>query len=69
MTGGRGIMKRIRSMVVFLAVVLFVAFVMPAGVTAQQFELTFGSPYNVDHPFSKTDQKWFAKIEKETTAG
>jgi TRAP-type transport system periplasmic protein len=61
-------MKKIRSMVVVLAAVLFVAFAMPAGVMAQQavIELTFGSPYNVDHPFSKTDQKWFAKIEKET---
>jgi TRAP-type C4-dicarboxylate transport system substrate-binding protein len=53
-------------MVIVLAAILFVAFAIPAGVMAQQIELTFGSPYNVDHPFSKTDQKWFAKIEKET---
>jgi len=61
-------MERVRSMVVMLAALLFVAFVFPVGVMAQQkvIELTFGSPYNVDHPFSKTDQKWFAKIEKET---
>lgn len=61
-------MERFRSMVVVLAALLFVAFVFPIGVMAQQkvIELTFGSPYNVDHPFSKTDQKWFAKIEKET---
>jgi TRAP-type C4-dicarboxylate transport system substrate-binding protein len=61
-------MKRIRSTVVVLAAILFVAFVMPTGVMAQQkvIELTFGTPYNVDHPFSLTDQKWFAKIEKET---
>jgi TRAP-type C4-dicarboxylate transport system substrate-binding protein len=61
-------MKRIRSTVVVLAAILFVAFAMPAGVMAQQkvIELTYGTPYNVDHTFSKTDQKWFAKIEKET---
>ncbi len=61
-------MERFRSIVVVLAALLFVAFVFPTGVMAQQkvIELTFGSPYNVDHPFSKTDQKWFAKIEKET---
>jgi TRAP-type transport system periplasmic protein len=61
-------MKSIRSLAVFLAAALFVAFAMPAGVMAQQkvIELTFGTPYNVDHPFSKTDQRWFDKIEKET---
>ena len=61
-------MKRIRSMVIVLAAVLFVAFAMPAGVMAQQkvIELTYGTPYGPDHTFSKTDQKWFAKIEKET---
>jgi TRAP-type C4-dicarboxylate transport system substrate-binding protein len=61
-------MERIRNMVLVLAAILFVVFVMPAGVMAQQkvIELTYGTPYNIDHVFSKTDQRWFAKIEKET---
>jgi len=55
-------------MVIALAAILFVAFAMPAGVMAQQkvIELTYGTPYGPDHTFSKTDQKWMAKIEKET---
>jgi TRAP-type C4-dicarboxylate transport system substrate-binding protein len=61
-------MEKIRSVIIVLAALLFVAFVFPAGVMAQQkvIELTYGTPYNVDHTFSKTDKKWFAKIEKET---
>ncbi len=60
-------MKRI-NFVLVLAAILFMAFVMPSGVMAQQkvIELTYGTPYGPDHTFSKTDQKWFAKIEKET---
>jgi len=41
---------------------------MPSGAIAQQkvIELTYGTPYGPDHIFSKTDQRWMAKIEKET---
>jgi TRAP-type transport system periplasmic protein len=61
-------MKRVRIMAVVAAAVLLAAFIVPAGVMAQQkvIELTYGTPYNNDHQFSKTDIKWMAKIEKET---
>lgn len=36
------------------------------GADGNVIELTYGTPYGPDHTFSRTDQKWFAKIEKET---
>ncbi len=61
-------MEKVRVTTIVATAVLFVAFIMPSGVMAQQkvIELTYGTPFNVDHQFSKTDINWMAKIEKET---
>jgi len=56
--------------VVVLAIVAAAfALVLPGHARAQQgkvIELTYGTPYGPDHTFSKSDKRWFAKIEKET---
>ena len=58
-----------RGLVFFWVAVLLMAFVLPGRTMAQPakvIELTYGSPYGPDHTFSRTDKKWFAKIEQET---
>ncbi len=65
----RELRNLVRNFCFFWVVVLSVAFFLPDWTMAQQakvFELTYGSPYGPDHTFSRTDKKWFAKIEKET---
>lgn len=48
---------------------LLISLVLPYHAMAQQpkaIELSYGTPYGPDHTFSRSDKKWFAKIEKET---
>ncbi len=68
-------MKRvmgIHRLVVLVAVAAVAAsfvLMLPGRVPAQQgkvIELTYGTPYGPDHTFSRSDKKWFAKIEQET---
>ena len=56
----------------FLALVVAVSVLcagLPGTVAAQQakvIELSYGTPYGIDHTFSIIDKKWIDKIEKET---
>jgi len=55
-------------MIMLLAVCL-IGLTLPTMGAAQQgkaIELTYGTPYGIEHPFSIVDKKWIEKIEKET---
>ncbi|HVN97933.1 MAG TPA: TRAP transporter substrate-binding protein DctP [Syntrophorhabdaceae bacterium] len=62
-------MKQIkRGLMLFIAACI-IAIILPGIGAAQQgkpIELTYGTPYGVEHTYSIVDQKWMAKIEKET---
>ena len=58
-----------KGFIVLLAAAFILAMVSSGPVLAQQakvIELTYGSPYGADESVSKADQKWMAKIEKDT---
>ncbi|HVN96106.1 MAG TPA: TRAP transporter substrate-binding protein DctP [Syntrophorhabdaceae bacterium] len=62
-------MGRNKYLLMCIVPVILAALMIPCHVMAQQakvIELTYGTPYAADHAFSLTDQKWIAKIEKET---
>jgi TRAP-type C4-dicarboxylate transport system substrate-binding protein len=62
-------MQRVRNGIVLLIAVCFIALALPGITTAQQgkvIELTYGTPYGVDHTYSIIDKRWMAKVEKET---
>lgn len=62
-------MQKVRTGIVLLIAVCLIALALPGITQAQQgkvIELTYGTPYGIDHPFSVTDKKWMDKIEKET---
>ncbi|HVN98373.1 MAG TPA: TRAP transporter substrate-binding protein DctP [Syntrophorhabdaceae bacterium] len=54
--------------IIVLLMTAFVFMVLTVQSHAQQkvIELTYGTPFPADHTYSKADQKWIAKIEKET---
>lgn len=69
--GFRSKMKTTGKALMFLtAMFLSVGFITsPERGYARQngvIELTYGTPYGPDHLFSKTDKKFFAKVERET---
>lgn len=54
---------------IFIITVLFLAFFCPGYVAAQTgkvIELTYATSFPPDHPMSRPDILWIAKIEKET---
>ena len=62
-------MKRARNGIILLVAACFIVVALPGITMAQQnkvIEITYGTPYAVDHMFSVTDKKWMAKVEKET---
>ncbi len=62
-------MQRVKNCVVLLIAVCFITLALPDITAAQQdkvIELTYGTPYGVDHSFSVVDKRWMAKVEKET---
>ena len=63
-------MKDQRNVFITVAAACFVALLLPHIAAAQQgkvIELSFGTAFGVDNPFSIVDAKWIAKIEKETS--
>jgi TRAP-type C4-dicarboxylate transport system substrate-binding protein len=61
-------MSKVRCAGLVIAVIIAIVFVMSGFAPAQDkvIELTYGSTYGADHPFSMVDKKWIEKIEKET---
>ncbi|HVN97716.1 MAG TPA: TRAP transporter substrate-binding protein DctP [Syntrophorhabdaceae bacterium] len=62
-------MRKVRNTIGLLMAVCLISVILPCFAAAQQqkvIELTYGTPYGVDHPFSVVDRKWMAKVEKET---
>jgi TRAP-type C4-dicarboxylate transport system substrate-binding protein len=62
-------MKRTRNSIILLVAACFIVVGLPGITMAQQnkvIEITYGTPFGVDHPFSVTDRKWMAKVERET---
>ncbi|HVN97990.1 MAG TPA: TRAP transporter substrate-binding protein DctP [Syntrophorhabdaceae bacterium] len=62
-------MKKIGNGILLLVAMFLVVAGFSANAVAQQnkvIEITYGTPYPVDHMFSITDRKWMDKIEKET---
>lgn len=62
-------MAKVRSLMVVLLGMMFLFALVPAFLTtaqAQTIELRYASPYAPQHPYSLADQKWMAKIEKDT---
>ena len=59
-----------RNMFVALsAVAVFLATVISGSALAKDaapIQLTYGTPFAAEHPFSQIDQRWIAKIEKDT---
>ncbi|HVN97986.1 MAG TPA: TRAP transporter substrate-binding protein DctP [Syntrophorhabdaceae bacterium] len=62
-------MKRIGNGILLLVAISLIITGFSGTAVAQQnkvIELTFGTPFPVDHMFSVTDKKWMDKVEKET---
>jgi len=62
-------MQKIRNAAVLLTAAFFAVLVIPCYTTnaqAQAIELTYGTPYGIDHTFSMADKKWMEKVEKES---
>ena len=62
-------MQRVRNGIVLLIAVCLIALALPGTTMAQQdkvIEVTYGTMWGIDHPFSIVDKKWMDKIEKET---
>ena len=62
-------MKRARNNIILLIAACLIVVGFSGTTMAQQekvIEITYGTPFGIDHPFSVTDRKWMAKVEKET---
>ncbi|HVN97922.1 MAG TPA: hypothetical protein VMT62_15945, partial [Syntrophorhabdaceae bacterium] len=62
-------MEKVRNSLVLLIAVSFLMLGLSGITMAQQgkvIEITYGTPFGPDNPFSIVDQKWMAKVEKET---
>lgn len=57
-----------KSVIAFAIAICLIGFALPgnAAQPGKVIELSYGTPYGVDHTFSNIDKRWIDKIEKET---
>ncbi len=55
-----------KSLAVVMMTLLALSIVPSARAQQKVIELTYGTAFAADHTFSRADQKWIAKIEKDT---